>query len=148
MRILYIPQTTKISEKNLINFIKCFLFDIYIILKNFSINRKVTKSTSGYIDAAIHSNAYVLELPYNYCLIFSRILNFLFDGIFINWKFTNYRKDREEVEFKLHKLSKKFNIKKVIIDGTDRSINKIKDEILDNYDFVIKREKNKSISIL
>ena len=146
MRILYIPQTAKKKEKNLINHIKCFLYDIYIILRNFSINRKVTNSTCGYIDSAIHSNAYVLELPYNYCMIFSRILNFLFDGIFINWKFTNYRKDREEVEFKLHKLSKKFNIKKVIIDGTDRSINKIKDEILDNYDFVIKREKNKSIS--
>ena len=146
MRILYIPQTTKINEKNFINHVKCFLYDIYIILKNFSINRKATNSTSGYIDAAIHSNAYVLELPYNYCLIFSKILNFLFDGIFINWKFTNYRKNKKEVELKLYKLSKKFNIKKVIIDGTDRSINVIKDEILDGYDYVIKREKNKSIS--
>ena len=146
MRILYIPVTKKINEKNLINFVKCFLYDIYIILKNFSINRKATNSTSGYIDAAIHSNAYVLELPYNYCLIFSKILNFLFDGIFINWKFTNYRKDKEQVESKLYKLSKKFNIKKVIIDGTDKSINVIKDEVLDGYDYVIKREKNKSIS--
>ncbi len=146
MRILYIPVTKKINEKNLINYVKCFLYDIYIILKNFSINRKATNSTSGYIDAAIHSNAYVLELPYNYCLIFSKILNYLFDGIFINWKFTNYRKDKEQVELKLYKLSKKFNIKKVIIDGTDKSINVIKDEVLDSYDYVIKREKNKSIS--
>ncbi len=145
MRILYIPVTKKIDKKNFINYVKCFLYDVYIILKNFSFNRKATNSTSGYIDAAIHSNAYVLELPYNYCLIFSKILNFLFDGVFINWKFTNYRKDKEEVEFKLYRLSKKFNIKKVIIDGTDRSINVIKDEILDCYDYVIKREKNKSI---
>ena len=36
MRILYIPQTAKITEKNLINHIKCFLYDIYIILRNFS----------------------------------------------------------------------------------------------------------------
>tara|TARA_Y100000591_G_scaffold328923_1_gene356445 strand:- start:362 stop:1369 length:1008 start_codon:yes stop_codon:yes gene_type:complete len=146
MKILYIPVTKKINEKNFINYMKCFLYDIYIILKNFSFNRKATNSTSGYIDAAIHSNAYVLELPYNYCLIFSKILNLFFDGIFINWKFTNYRKDKEEVELKLYKLSKKFSIKKVIIDGTDRSKNIIKDEILDGYDYVIKREKNKSIS--
>tara|TARA_B100001057_G_scaffold46877_1_gene41818 strand:+ start:12705 stop:13712 length:1008 start_codon:yes stop_codon:yes gene_type:complete len=146
MKILYIPVTKKISEKNLTNFIKCFLYDIYIIFKNFSFNKKITNSTSGYIDAAIHSNAYVLELPYNYCIIFSRILNFLFDGVFVNWKFTNYRKDRNDHEAKLLKISRKFKIKKVIIDCTDRSTNIIKDEILNNFDFVIKREKNKSIT--
>lgn len=146
MKILYIPVTKKINEKSIINYVKCFLHDIYIILKNFSFNRKATNSTSGYIDAAIHSNAYVFELPYNYCLIFSKILNLLFDGIFVNWKFTNYRKDKEELNSKLYKLSKKFKIKKVIIDGTDKSINTIKDEILDGFDFVIKREKSKLIS--
>ena len=146
MRILYIPVAKKINEKNFTNFVKCFLYDIYIILKNFSFNRKATNSTSGYIDAAIHSNAYVLELPYNYCVIFYKILNFFFDGIFVNWKFTNYRKDKEDLELKLYKLSKKFKIKKVIIDGTDRSINVIRDEILNGFDYVIKREKNKSIS--
>tara|TARA_B100001057_G_scaffold334058_1_gene334651 strand:- start:1087 stop:2094 length:1008 start_codon:yes stop_codon:yes gene_type:complete len=146
MRILYIPVTKKINEKNFTNYVKCFLFDIYIIIKNFSFNRKATNSTSGYIDAAIHSNAYVLELPYNYCIIFSKILNFFFDGIFVNWKFTNYRKDLEDLESKLYKLSKKFKIKKVIIDGTDRSINLIKDDILNGFDYVIKREKNRSIS--
>ncbi len=146
MKILYIPVTKKITEKNLKNYFKCFLYDIYIIIKNLSLKRKATNSTSGYIDAAIHSNAYVLELPYNYCIIFSKILNVLFDGIFINWKFTNYRKDTSEVEIKLLKLSKKFTIKKVIVDGTDKSINIIKDEILNGFDYVIKREKNKKIS--
>ena len=146
MKILYIPVTKKITEKNLKNYFKCFLYDIYIILKNFSFNRKITNSTSGYIDAAIHSNSYVLELPYNYCLIFSKILNLFFDGIFINWKFTNYRKDKKDIEKKLVKLSKIFNIKKVIVDATDKSINFIKDEVLDDFDYVIKREKNKKIS--
>ncbi len=146
MRIIYIPVTKKITEKNFYNFLKCFFYDIYVVLKNFSINKKITKNTSGYIDAAIHTNADVLELPYNYCIFFSKILNFLFDGIFINWKFTNYRSDRNDIESKLFKLSKKFKIKKVIIDATDKSINIIKDEILDGYDYVVKREKNKQIS--
>ena len=60
MKILYIPVTKKITEKNVKNYLKCFLYDIYIILKNVSFTRKATNSTSGYIDAAIHSNAYVL----------------------------------------------------------------------------------------
>ena len=101
MRIIYIPVTKKITEKNFKNYFKCFLYDIYIILKNFSFNRKVTKGTSGYIDAAIHSNSFVIELPYNYCLFFSKILNLFFDGFFINWKFTNYRKDKDAIEAKL-----------------------------------------------
>ena len=58
-------------------------------------------------DDAIHSNSTVLELPYNYCIIFSKILNLLFDGIFINWKFTNYRKDKNEHEVKLINFIKK-----------------------------------------
>ena len=29
-------------------------------------------------------NSFVLELPYNYCIIFSKILNLLFDAVFIN----------------------------------------------------------------
>jgi glycosyltransferase involved in cell wall biosynthesis len=146
MKILYIPATKKIKERNFKNYLKCFLYDIYIVLKNFSINRKVTKNTSGYIDAALYSNAHVLELPYNYCLIFSKILNLFFDGIFINWKFTNYRKDKQDLEKKLLKLSKIFNIKKVIVDGRDVSTDIIEDEILDGFDYVIKREKNKQIS--
>ena len=146
MKILYIPVTKKIKDKNFKNHIICFLYDIYIVLRNFSFKKKISKSTSGYIDAAIHSNAFVLELPYNYCIFFSKILNLFFDGIFINWKFINYRNDQESLEKKLLKLSKKFNIKKVIIDGTDKSINIIKDDILEGFDFVIKREKNTKIS--
>jgi hypothetical protein len=146
MKILYIPVTKKIKERNFKNYLKCFLYDIYIVIKNFSLNRKITKNTSGYIDAALYSNAYVLELPYNYCLIFSKILNLFFDGIFINWKFTNYRNDKEDLEKKLIKLSRIFNIKKVIIDGRDVSIDVIEDKILDGFDYVIKREKNKQIS--
>ena len=146
MRLLYIPVTIKIKEKNFKNFFKCFLYDIYIVLKNFSLNRKITINTSGYIDAAIHSNASVLELPYNYCLIFSKILNLFFDGIFVNWKFTNYRRDKEDLEKKLLRLSKLFKIKKVIVDGRDQSLNIIENKILEKYDNVIKREKNKQIS--
>ena len=146
MRIIYIPATKKITKKNLSNFLKCFLYDIYVVLKNFFINRKITKNTTGYIDAALHSNAYVLELPYNYCIIFSKIFNLLFDGIFINWKFTNYRGDLEDIEKKLIKLSKKYKIKKVIIDGRDQSLSFIENKILDGFDYVIKREKNKKIS--
>ena len=146
MKILYIPITKKIKEKNFKNYIMCLLYDIYVVLKNFSFNKKIDKNTSGYIDAAIYSNSYVIELPYNYCLLFSKILNLFFDGIFVNWKFTNYRNDKEDLEKKLLKLSKIFKIKKVIVDGTDKSINIINDDILDGFDYVIKREKNKQIS--
>ena len=146
MKILYIPVTKKIKERNFKNYLKCFLYDIYIVLKNFFLIRKITKSTSGYIDAALHSNAYVLELPYNYCLIFSKILNLFFDGIFVNWKFTNYRKDKIDIEKKLLKLSKIYNIKKIIVDGRDTSTDVIEDKILNGFDYVVKREKNKKIS--
>ncbi len=146
MRILYIPVTKKIKEKNFQNYFKCFLYDIYTVLNNFKFSKKTSKNTSGYIDSAIHSNAYILELPYSLCIIFSKILDLIFDGIFVNWKFINYRKDRNDLELKLKRLSKKFKIKKVIVDGTDKSVNFIKDEILEGFDFVIKREKNKSIS--
>ena len=145
MKILYIPVTKKIKEKNFKNYIKCFLYDIYTILKNFTFSNKVTKNTSGYIESAIYSNAKIFEVPYNYCIFFSRILNLLFDGIFVNWKFTNYRSD-ENLELKLIKLSKKYNIKKVIIDSRDTGVSKIKDEVVNVFDYVIKREKNKSIT--
>ena len=146
MKILYIPVTKKIKEKNLKNYLICLFYDIYVVVKNFFFNKKISKNTSGYIEAAIYSNAYVLELPYNYCIFFSKILNLFFDGIFINFKFTNYRSDNEDIEKKLLKLSKIFWIKKVIVDGTDKSTNIIRDDILDGFDYVIKREKNKQIS--
>ena len=112
MKIIYVPVAKKIKEKNLKNYIKCFLYDVSIILRNFSLNKKVTKNTSGYIESAIYSNAKIFEAPYGFCIFFSRILNVIFDGIFINWKFTNYRED-ENIDIKLIKLSEKFNIKKV-----------------------------------
>ena len=65
MKILYIPETKKITEKNFKNYLKYFFYDLYIFLKNFSFNRKVTKNTSGYINAAIYSNAYVLNYLIN-----------------------------------------------------------------------------------
>ena len=113
MKLLYIPVTKKITEENFKNYLKCFFYDIYIVLKNFSFNRKITKSTSGYIDSAIHSNAYTFELPYNYCILFSKILNLIFDGIFVNWKFTNLRNDKNNLELKLIKLSKNLILKKL-----------------------------------
>ena len=146
MRILYIPVTKKIKEKNFRNYVMCLFYNIYVVVKNFSLNKKIGKNTSGYIDAAIYSNAYVLELPYNYCVFFSKVLNLFFDGIFVNWKFTNYRSDTEDLEKKLLKLSKIFNIKKVIVDGRDVSTTIIEDEILNGFDYVIKRKKNKNIS--
>lgn len=144
MKILYIPQTIKIREKSIINFLKCVLYDIYIILKNISFHKKAKKNTSGYFDSSIHVNAFTFELPYNFCIIFSTILNKIFDGIFINWKFTNLRND-PNLELKLIKLSRKFKIKKVIVDNRDTGDDIIRKEILDNFDNVIKREKNKSI---
>ena len=146
MKILYIPVSKKITEKNYKNYFKCFVSDIKIIFKNFSFKKKATKNTSGYIDAAIHANAFTFELPYSYCIFLSKILNLLFDAIFVNWKFTNYRSDINDIEFKLIELSKKFMIKKVIIDSTDKSTIIIKKEILQKFDYVIKREKNKSIN--
>ena len=146
MKILYIPETKKIKEKNFKNYVMCLFYNIYVVLKNFSFNKKkISKNTSGYIDAAIYSNAYVLELPYNYCLFFSKVLNLFFDGIFVNWKFTNYRNDKEDLEKKLLKLSRIFNIKKIIVDGRDKSTDVIENQILDGFDYVIKREKNKQI---
>ena len=47
MKIIYIPVTKKITEKSLINYLKCFLYDIYIILKNFSFNKSASNNTSG-----------------------------------------------------------------------------------------------------
>ena len=116
MKILYIPVTKKIKEKNFKNYFKCFLFDILIVLKNFSLNRQSTKSTAGYIDAAVHSNAFVIELPYNYCIFFSKILNLSVDGMFITWKFSNYLNDHEDLEKKLKKLLKKLNRKQIKTD--------------------------------
>ena len=145
MKILYIPVAKKIEENNLKNYFKCFMYNIKTILKNFKIKKRTTNSTQGYIEAAIYSNTFVFELPFNYCIFFSKILNLFFDGVFINWKFTNDRHD-ENLNLKLIKLSQNFTIKKVIIDTTDLSFHLIKDDVLKRYDYVIKREKHKSIT--
>ena len=84
MRILYIPVTKKIKEKNFRNYVMCLFYNIYVVVKNFSLNKKIGKNTSGYIDAAIYSNAYVLELPYNYCVFFSKVLNCLIFFTFLH----------------------------------------------------------------
>ena len=78
MKILYIPVTKKIKEKNLKNYLICLFYDIYVVVKNFFFNKKISKNTSGYIEAAIYSNAYVLELPYNYCIFFFKNFKFIF----------------------------------------------------------------------
>ena len=145
MKILYIPVAKKLNKKNFNNYLKCFVYDIKVIINNFLPNRKITKNTNGYIESAIHSNAYVFELPYNYCLFFSSILNLIFDAIFINWKFTNDRNDKN-IDSKLIRISKKFKKKRVIVDSSDLSNHQINREVLENFDYVIKREKNKSIS--
>lgn len=141
MKILYIPVSKKIKENNFKNHLRCFLFDIYVILKNFAFNKKLTKNTSGYIEAAIYSNAKIFEVPYSFSIFFSKIFNLIFDGIFINWKFTNNRNDKN-INQKLIKLSNKYQVKKVIVDSRDSGIIKIQDEVLDKFDYVIKREKN------
>ena len=145
MKILYIPTVIKIKDKGFKNNLKCFLYNIYIVLRNFFNFKKSTKNTSGYIDSALRSNAYTFELPYNYCIFFSKILNIVFDGIFINWKFTNLRND-PNLKCKLIKLSENFKIKKVIVDTRDTSDAPIESEILNKFDNVIKREKNRSIT--
>ena len=59
MRIIYIPVTKKITEKNFKNYFKCFLYDIYIILKNFSFNRQQEHPV---ILKLQYSNSFVVEL--------------------------------------------------------------------------------------
>ena len=145
LKIIYIPAAIKNRDKSLKNFLKCFFYNFVILLRNFNLRKKTRQDTSGYIDAAIHSNAYVVELPYSVCMLLSNFLNFLFDGIFVNWKFTSSR-NGIETQNKLAKLSNKFDIKKVIIDNRDQSFVKIEDELLNKFNFVIKREKNVSIT--
>ena len=145
LKIIYVPAVIKNKNYKFEDYLRCFFYNFIIIFRNFSLNKKTRHDTSGYIDTAIHTNAYILELPYSLTLFLSRFLNFYFDAIFINWKFTNSR-DKFETRLKLLNLSNKFNIKKVIVDIRDKSKNLIDDEIISKYDFVIKREKNKSIS--
>ena len=69
------------------------------------------------------------------------MINHFFDAIFINWKFTNFRDDKN-LESKLIHLCNKFKIKKILVDTRDTS-NKLSKEILDKFDLIIQREKFK-----
>ena len=150
LKLLYIPPAPfKIRKKKLIILILSILYDHYIIFKNFKnlFVKKKSKlnSTSGYIEDSIYSNAYIFTLPYNYCIFFSKILNIFFDGIFVNWKYDKFR-NPENTKLGFINLSKKFSIKKVIVDCRDTSNLLIDENILNVFDNVIKREKDKSIT--
>ena len=79
--------------------------DLKIILKNFFKKKTLNKSTSGFVEQSLKANFKVIELPYFITIFFSNILNIFFDGVFINWKFTNLRNDKN-LEKKLLKLCK------------------------------------------
>ena len=148
LKFLYIPPAPfKVREKKIIILIISILYDHYIIFKNlknlFFKKKSKINSTSGYIEDSIYSNAYIFTLPYNYCIFFSKILNIFFDGIFVNLKYDKYR-NPENTKLGLIKLSKKFNIKKVLVDCRDTSDLLIEENILGVFDNVIKREKDKS----
>ena len=53
-----------------------FLYNFIILLRNFDLRKTTRQDTSGYIDAAIHSNAHVIELPYTLCIFLSNFLKF------------------------------------------------------------------------
>ena len=145
-KILYIrPTSVKIKKKNFFLYIKYFLFELYKIIQNFNFKRKSrNKHTSGFIEDAFYSNAYIVELPYILTIFFSKILNLFFDAIVIDYKFDKFR-NNNLTELGLNRISKKFKIKKILIDSTDRSKNIIRKEISDKFDYVIKREKHKSL---
>lgn len=150
LKFLYIPPTPfKVRGKNSKLYVVSILYDFYTIFKNlknlFFQKKSKINSTSGYIEDSIYSNAYVVTLPYKYCIFFSKFLDIFFDGIIINSKFDKFR-DPENTKLALKKLSKKYNIKKIIIDARDSSKLLYSDDILKNFDHVIKREKHKSIT--
>jgi len=147
LKLIYIPPALfKIRKKNFKKLFLSIIYDFYIIFKNFFFIRySKTNSTSGYIEDALYSNAYVFTLPYNFCLFFSKILNIFFDGLFISIKFDKFR-NPENTFIVLSKLSKKFKIKKIILDIRDTSNLLISDETLKGYDYVVKREKDNLIN--
>lgn len=144
MKIIYIPPALKIKNENIFNFLKCVIYDLKIILRNFFFNRKITKNTSGYFEASIHAKFFVLEIPYKYAIFFSKILNYFFEAIIINWKFTNLRNDKYFNQ-KLFKISDQFSILKIIADTRDTGDVEIEKTIIDRFNFIIKREKDKKL---
>tara|TARA_B110000483_G_scaffold235502_1_gene307121 strand:- start:738 stop:1676 length:939 start_codon:yes stop_codon:yes gene_type:complete len=121
----------------------CATHDLKIILKNFFKKKTLNKSTSGFVEQSLEKNFKVIELPYFITIFFSNILNTFFDGVFINWKFTNLRNDKN-LEKKLLKLCKEFKNKKVLIDTRDTS-NNYNSEIVYSFDLIVQREKLKKL---
>ena len=107
-KIIYIPPSYKINEKKFLNILICIFYELKTILKNFFKSKNSNNNTSGFIEQSLHINFKVYEFPYFFTNIFIRILDVFFDGMFINWKFTNFRNDKN-LEKKILNLSKKFN---------------------------------------
>jgi glycosyltransferase involved in cell wall biosynthesis len=124
----------------------CVIHDLKIILKNFFKKKTLNKSTSGFVEQSLEKNFKVIELPYFITIFFSNILNTFFDGVFINWKFTNLRDDKN-LERKLLKLCKKIKNKKVLIDTRDTS-NEYSSDIIHSFDLIVQREKLKKLKNL
>lgn len=122
------------------------IHDLKIILKNFFKKKTLNKSTSGFVEQSLEANFKVIELPYFITIFFSNILNIFFDGVFINWKFTNLRDDKN-LERKLLKLCKEFKNKKVLIDTRDTS-NEYSGAIIHSFDLIVQREKLKKLKNL
>ena len=141
-KIIYIPPTYKIKKKNFINSAICIIHDLKTLIKNLFKNKYFSNSTSGYIEQSLHVNFKVFEIPYSYSIFFSKYINNNYEGIFINWKFTNLRSDLS-LEDKLLTLCEKFKIKKVLIDTRDTQ-NTYNKNIQDNFDLIIQREKSKN----
>ena len=124
-KIIYIPPAFKIKKKTIVNLIICIFYDFKTLIKNIFKKEFLTNSTSSYLEQSLRMNFKVLEIPYNYSLFFRKYINNNFEGIFINFKFSNQHGPDLNIEKKLLKLSEKFNIKKVaqsyeiIIDGSD-----------------------------
>ena len=140
-KIIYIPVSYKIKKKNFINLLICIYYDFKNIIKGFFKINDLNKSTSGFVEQSLKLNFKIIKLPYSFSLIFSNLINHFFDAIFINWKFTNFRDDKN-LESKLIHLCNKFKIKKILVDTRDTS-NKLSKEILDKFDLIIQREKFK-----
>ena len=140
-KIIYIPVSYKIEKKNFINLLICIYYDFKTLIKKFFKINDLNKSTSGFVEQSLKLNFKIIELPYSFSLIFSRFINYFFDAIFINWKFTNFRNDKN-LESKLIHLCNHFKIKKILVDTRDTS-NKLSEEILDKFDIIIQREKFK-----
>ncbi len=140
-KIIYIPPSHKIHKRNLINSLICFISDLKIFIKNFFNKKLFTNSTSNYIEQSLNKNFIVLEIPYNFLVLFVGYVNNNYEGVFINWKFTNLRSDLNH-EKKLLSLCKKLKIKKVLVDTRDTQ-NSYSKNIEDSFDLIIQREKPK-----